>query len=152
MALVNPEFPGPEEDPWGVCTPFHLLPPNILTLLWPCVLLLVSGNTIPIVTCRASGGWGDGVLPLLALCRSDVGCYGAPGSFSPGIEAAPGQVSRISVLRESGVFSCGQCAFKTWRRMGAPDWGEFQPVGSFEMEVTSSGLKKNCQAGPPGPG
>lgn len=32
---------------------------------------------------------------------------------------------------------------------GGPDWGKFQPVGSFEMEVTSSGLKKNCQAGPP---
>lgn len=30
-----------------------------------------------------------------------------------------------------------------------PDWGKFQPVGSFEMEVTSSGLKKNCQACPP---
>lgn len=53
---------------------------------------------------------------------------------------------------ESGVFSCGLCAFKTPGQMGAPDWGKFQPVGSFEMEVTSSGLKKNCQAGPPGPG
>lgn len=55
------------------------------------------------------------------------------------------------------------CVFKTWRRMGGwgvggwgvgggPDWGKCQPVGSFEMEVTSSGLKKNCQAGPPGLG
>lgn len=49
-------------------------------------------------------------------------------------------------------FSFGACVFKTWRRMGGPDWGKFQPVGSFEMEVTSSGLKKNYQAGPPGPG
>lgn len=43
------------------------------------------------------------------------------------------------------------CVFKTWRRMrlgGGPDWGKFQPVGSFEMEVTSSGLKKNCQPAP----
>lgn len=53
---------------------------------------------------------------------------------------------------ESGVFSCGLCAFKTQDPMGAPDWGKFQPVGSFEMEVTPSGLKKNCQAGPPGLG
>lgn len=55
---------------------------------------------------------------------------------------------------ESGV-SLVACVFKTWRRnsWGVGDLrGKFQPVGSFEMEVTSSGLKKNCQAGPPGPG
>lgn len=35
---------------------------------------------------------------------------------------------------------------------GEPEGEKFQPVGYFEVEVTSSGLKKNCQAGPPGPG
>lgn len=35
---------------------------------------------------------------------------------------------------------------------GGTQQGKFLPVGSFEMEVTSSGLKKNYPADPPSPG
>lgn len=42
-----------------------------------------------------------GLLPLLALCK--VGCYGRSGNFSSGLEAIPGQASRVLASRESGV-------------------------------------------------
>lgn len=72
------------------------------------------------------GSLGDGemgVLPLLALCRGGVGCYGLPGSFSSGLEAAPSQVFSVSVLKGKWSFLFGLSVFKTWRRMRGPDWG-----------------------------
>lgn len=95
-----------------------------------------------------------GVLPLR---RGGVGYDGAPGSFSSGLEAAPGWVSNVLVHRGKWSFPLWPMSLRLgegwggggWGVGGEPDWGKCQPVGSFEMEVTSSGLKKNCQASPP---